>query len=185
MRGLQTDRTGLLAAGLDDNVFAAERPVRQGNSIEVLVDGEAAPPAMAAAIAGARSYVHIAGWHASPDFRLIREPAAPTLRELLAEVAQRVPVRVLLWAGPPMPIFQPTRRMGTTVRDGFTAARAYSASSTPGNVRCTAIMRRSSSSRTRWRSSAGSTLPPSRATGTTAAPTVHMVRSAGMTWRCN
>jgi phosphatidylserine/phosphatidylglycerophosphate/cardiolipin synthase-like enzyme len=64
--------------------------------------------------------VHIASWHASPDFRLIREPAAPTLRDLLAEVARRVPVRVLLWAGPPMPIFEPTRRMATTTRDGFT-----------------------------------------------------------------
>ena len=110
----------VLPAGLDDNLFAAERPVRQGNSIEVLIDGEAALPAMATAIAGARSHVHIAGWHASPDFRLIREPAAPTLRDLLAEVARRVPVRVLLWAGPPMPIFEPTRRMATTARHGFT-----------------------------------------------------------------
>jgi phosphatidylserine/phosphatidylglycerophosphate/cardiolipin synthase-like enzyme len=30
-----------------------------------------------------------------------------------------VPVRVLLWAGPPLPVFQPTRRMAKAARDGF------------------------------------------------------------------
>jgi phosphatidylserine/phosphatidylglycerophosphate/cardiolipin synthase-like enzyme len=97
----------------------ARRPARQGNAVRVLLDGADALSAMAEAIAGARSHVHIAGWFASPDFRLTREPGSPTLRELLAEVAERVPVRVLLWAGPPLPVFQPTRRMTHAARDGF------------------------------------------------------------------
>ncbi len=95
------------------------RPARDGNRVEVLVDGEKALGAMAEAIAGARSHVHIAGWFASPDFRPTREPGAPTLAQLLASVAERFPVRVLLWAGPPAPVFKPTRRMTRAARDGF------------------------------------------------------------------
>jgi phosphatidylserine/phosphatidylglycerophosphate/cardiolipin synthase-like enzyme len=100
--------------------YAGGRPVRDGNHVRVLVDGSVALPEMAAAIAGAKSYVHIAGWHASPDFRLTREPRAPTLRELLGSVAGRVPVRVLLWAGPPLPVFEPTRRRVKAAREAFT-----------------------------------------------------------------
>lgn len=99
--------------------FAANRPVRDGNSVEVLIDGDSAMPAMAEAIAGATSHVHIAGWHATPDFRLTREPGAPSLRELLATAAERVPVRLLLWAGPPLPVFEPTRRRAKAARNGF------------------------------------------------------------------
>lgn len=89
---------------------------RPGNAVRVLVDGQEALAAMVAAIVGAKSHVHIAGWHASPDFRPTREPESPTMRELLAEVAQHVPVRLLLWAGPPLPMFQPTRSL---VRERF------------------------------------------------------------------
>jgi phosphatidylserine/phosphatidylglycerophosphate/cardiolipin synthase-like enzyme len=82
-----------------------------GNRVEVLVDGDQALRAIRAAIEGATSSVHVANWYASPDFRLTREPGAPTLRELLATAARRVPVRLLLWAGPPVPAFEPTRGM--------------------------------------------------------------------------
>jgi phosphatidylserine/phosphatidylglycerophosphate/cardiolipin synthase-like enzyme len=99
--------------------FSPRRPVREGNRVEVLIDGNEALPAMAAAIEGAKSHVHIAGWHSSPEFRLTREPGAPTLRELLAETARRVPVRLLLWAGPPVPAFQPTRGVVEKARDEF------------------------------------------------------------------
>jgi phosphatidylserine/phosphatidylglycerophosphate/cardiolipin synthase-like enzyme len=95
------------------------RPARAGNRVEVLVDGQEALGAMAEAIAGAKSHVHIAGWFASPGFRPTREPGAPTLAQLLAGVAERVPVRILLWAGPPAPVFKPTRRMTRAARDGF------------------------------------------------------------------
>lgn len=90
-----------------------------GNAVRVLVDGEEALTAMVDAIRGARSHVHIAGWHASPEFRPVRGADAPTMRDLLAEVAQRVPVRVLMWAGPPLPLFQPTRGMVRAACRGF------------------------------------------------------------------
>jgi phosphatidylserine/phosphatidylglycerophosphate/cardiolipin synthase-like enzyme len=95
--------------------------VRHGNRIEVLVDGEEALPAIQSAIPHARSHVHIANWHASPDFRLTREAGAPTLRELLATTADRgVDVRLLLWAGPPVPAFQPTRGLVRSGQRKFT-----------------------------------------------------------------
>jgi len=37
------------------------------NSIEALIDGANALPRIAAALAGARSHVHIAGWHVEAD----------------------------------------------------------------------------------------------------------------------
>jgi phosphatidylserine/phosphatidylglycerophosphate/cardiolipin synthase-like enzyme len=95
------------------------RPPTAGNAVEVLLDGQEALTAMVEAIRKAKSHVHIAGWHATPDFRPTREPGAPTLRDLLADVAERVPVRLLLWAGPPLPVFQPTRRMVRAAGDRF------------------------------------------------------------------
>src|SRR5439155_709282 len=49
---------------------SGEPPPREGNEVEVLVDGAAALPAIARAIADARSYVHLAGWYFSPSFQL-------------------------------------------------------------------------------------------------------------------
>jgi phosphatidylserine/phosphatidylglycerophosphate/cardiolipin synthase-like enzyme len=99
--------------------FSPHAPVRPNCSVEVLVDGEQALPAMVEAIKGARSHVSIAGWHSSPDFQPTRGPDAQSLRELLAEAAQRVPVRVLLWAGPPVPAFEPTRGRARKARAEF------------------------------------------------------------------
>jgi phosphatidylserine/phosphatidylglycerophosphate/cardiolipin synthase-like enzyme len=93
--------------------------VREGNDVQVLIDGVEALSAMAEAIRGAREYVHIGGWHASPDFKLTREAGSPDLRDLLADVAERVQVRVLLWAGPPLPVFEPTRKAVRAARDEF------------------------------------------------------------------
>jgi phosphatidylserine/phosphatidylglycerophosphate/cardiolipin synthase-like enzyme len=93
----------------DEGGFSPRAVVRDGNRVDVLIDGEEAFPSMRAAIEGARSSVHIANWHGSPGFKLTREPGAPTLRDLLTATARRVPVRVLLWAGPPVPAFQPRR----------------------------------------------------------------------------
>ena len=78
-------------------------PPRAGNSVEVLIDGAETFAAMIEAVRGARSHVHVAGWHVAPDFVLNREPAPVVLRELLADAAGRVDVRVLLWAGAPLP----------------------------------------------------------------------------------
>ncbi|WP_053735897.1 phosphatidylserine/phosphatidylglycerophosphate/cardiolipin synthase family protein [Nocardia sp. NRRL S-836] len=99
--------------------FTPRRPVQHGNKIQILVDGAEAFPSIAEAIENAQKYVHIANWHASPDFRLTREPGAPQLRELLSAAAERVPVRVLLWAGPPIPFFEPTRKRAAAARRAF------------------------------------------------------------------
>jgi phosphatidylserine/phosphatidylglycerophosphate/cardiolipin synthase-like enzyme len=115
---LEPPGTGLWAAG--------EPPPRAGCGLEVLLDGAEALPRIERELRAARSHVHIAGWHLAPDFRLTRD-AGPPLRELLAELAQRVEVRVLLWAGAPLPLFKPYRR----------AVRAVHAQLTRGTrVRC-------------------------------------------------
>ena len=72
-------------------------------------------PAIAEAIEGARDYVHVTGWHIAPHFELVRGERPAVLGELLAEAAERVDVRVLVWAGAPVPAFHPTRK---EVRDG-------------------------------------------------------------------
>lgn len=108
-------------AGAEDR-FGGRAPIRDGNRMDVLIDGEEALPAIEKAVRNARSHVHIANWHASPDFRLTREPDAPTVRDLLAATAQRgVDVRLLLWAGPPLPAFQPTRGLVRAEQKRFTA----------------------------------------------------------------
>ena len=80
-------------------------PPRSGNSIDVLIDGEEAFPAIVDAIRGATSHVHFAGWYMNPDFRLVRtRETTVVFRDLLEEVARRIPVRVLMWAGAPIPL---------------------------------------------------------------------------------
>src|SRR2546429_7666034 len=83
----------------EDPFCDGEPRPRPGSALEVLIDGENALPAIAEAIRGARSHVHIAGWHLSPDFQLERGEGARPLRDLLAEASERIPVRGLLWAG--------------------------------------------------------------------------------------
>jgi phosphatidylserine/phosphatidylglycerophosphate/cardiolipin synthase-like enzyme len=92
------------------HVWAAGHPEpRAGNSVDVLIDGAEAFPAMVEAIVHARSHVHIAGWHLAANFTL--QPGDPrlTVRNLLADVSGRVDVRVLVWAGAPLPVFHPSR----------------------------------------------------------------------------
>ena len=111
-------QTGAYAPPQDGSLWAAgDPPPRDGCSLEVLIDGDEALPRMAEAIAGARDYVHIAGWHVTPGFGLTRDQDAQPLRELLASVAERADVRVLLWAGAPVPVFSPKRRDVRQVRD--------------------------------------------------------------------
>jgi phosphatidylserine/phosphatidylglycerophosphate/cardiolipin synthase-like enzyme len=92
------------ADGWSSTAAFAPRP---GCRVEPFVDGSEALPRIADAIRSARSHVHLAGWHFDPTFRL--EEGGPTLRELLAEAAERVDVRVLAWAGAPLPLFHPDR----------------------------------------------------------------------------
>ena len=74
----------------------------------MLIDGEEALPRLESEIASARESVWLAGWTFTPEFRLSR--GGGTLRELLADAAQRVDVRVIAWAGAPLPLFTPSRK---------------------------------------------------------------------------
>jgi phosphatidylserine/phosphatidylglycerophosphate/cardiolipin synthase-like enzyme len=96
-------------------------PPRPGNAIEILVDGAEALPQIADALRAARSHVHIAGWYFSPDFALMREEEPLVLRNLLAELAELVDVRILVWAGAPLPLFRPSRREVRQMRDTLVA----------------------------------------------------------------
>jgi phosphatidylserine/phosphatidylglycerophosphate/cardiolipin synthase-like enzyme len=83
--------------------------VRPGNAVDVLIDGAQALPVIAEELRGARSHVHLTGWHFTPDFALTRDGEPLVLRNLLAELAERLDVRVLVWAGAPIPLFRPSR----------------------------------------------------------------------------
>jgi phosphatidylserine/phosphatidylglycerophosphate/cardiolipin synthase-like enzyme len=96
----------------------AEQPC-VGNAIEVLVDGDEALPRIAEAIAGARSHVHIAGWCVTPDFALLAGERPLILRDVLADAARRVPVRVLLWGGAPLPLYPLSRRIVRGIREAL------------------------------------------------------------------
>src|ERR1700694_23728 len=96
-------------------------PPRPGNTLTVLIDGAEALQAMAAAIAEARSHVHITDWHITPTFAMTRGERPVVLKELLAEVAVRIPVRVLIWAGVRVPVMQPRRGDVRKIRDELTA----------------------------------------------------------------
>jgi phosphatidylserine/phosphatidylglycerophosphate/cardiolipin synthase-like enzyme len=93
-------------------------PPRPGSHVELLVDGAEALPRMVADVAAAESHVHVAGWFFSPDFRMGH--GGPTLKELFADAAERCDVRVLAWAGAPLPLFHPDRGEVRTVRDELT-----------------------------------------------------------------
>jgi phosphatidylserine/phosphatidylglycerophosphate/cardiolipin synthase-like enzyme len=92
-------------------------PPAPGTGFELLVDGAQALPRIAAEIASARSHVHLAGWFFTPGFVL--GDGGPTLAALLAETAERVPVRVLAWAGAPLPLFHPDRGEVRAMRDAL------------------------------------------------------------------
>ena len=81
-------------------------------------------PGIAVALTGARSHVHIAGWHVTPDFGLTRDDHAHRLRDLLGDLAERVEVRVLLWAGAPLPVFTPSRAAVGRVREELMKGRS-------------------------------------------------------------
>jgi phosphatidylserine/phosphatidylglycerophosphate/cardiolipin synthase-like enzyme len=101
--------TGLWCAG--------DPPPRDGNRLEPLIDGSQAFTRLLADLRAATQSVHLAGWHFDPAFRLTAD--APPLRELLAELAERVDVRMIAWAGAPLPLFRPSRAMVRGERNDF------------------------------------------------------------------
>jgi phosphatidylserine/phosphatidylglycerophosphate/cardiolipin synthase-like enzyme len=92
-------------------------PPRPGNYLEILIDGSNALPAIAEELARAESHVHLSGWYLSPHLELTRGDEPVVLRNLLAELAERVDVRVLLWGGAPIRLFRPSRTDVLLVRD--------------------------------------------------------------------
>src|SRR5206468_5570229 len=74
-----------------------------------LIDGANALPQMAEAMRAAKRFIHITGWHVQPAFELERDGTATVLGRLLAELAEQIDVRILVWAGAPVPAFHPTR----------------------------------------------------------------------------
>jgi phosphatidylserine/phosphatidylglycerophosphate/cardiolipin synthase-like enzyme len=96
-------------------------PPRPGNDLEVLIDGSTALPAIAEELARAESHVHLTGWYLSPHLELTRGDDPVVLRNLLAEVAEKVDVRVLLWGGAPIRLFRPSRTDVRLMRDQLCA----------------------------------------------------------------
>lgn len=88
---------------------------RAGCSVELLVDGAEALPRMVEDVRAAESHVHVAGWYFTPGFTM--GEGGPTLAGLLGETAERIPVRVLAWAGAPLPLFHPDRAEVRRIRD--------------------------------------------------------------------
>jgi phosphatidylserine/phosphatidylglycerophosphate/cardiolipin synthase-like enzyme len=100
-----------------DGYSSAGIPPRAGNALEVLIDGAAVLPAMAEELANTQSHVHLMGWYLSPHLQLTRGDDPVILRNLLADLAERVDVRVLLWGGAPIRLFRPSRTDVRLVRE--------------------------------------------------------------------
>ena len=102
----------------DGSLWAAgDPPPRAGNAVDILIDGAQALPEIEQAIRNARRHVHIAGWSITPHFAVSRGEPPVILRELLADAAERVDVRVLMWAGAPSHTFAPDRRTVRAARE--------------------------------------------------------------------
>jgi phosphatidylserine/phosphatidylglycerophosphate/cardiolipin synthase-like enzyme len=104
----------------DSGWATGQPPPRPGNAIEILIDGAAALPLIASELTAARSHIHMTNWFLSPDFDLVRGEQPVVLRHLLAELAERVDVRLLVWAGAPLPLFRPSRREVRDMRERLT-----------------------------------------------------------------
>jgi phosphatidylserine/phosphatidylglycerophosphate/cardiolipin synthase-like enzyme len=92
-------------------VFAEDDPPpRPGCALDVLIDGANALPPMVEALASAQRFVHVTGWHLEPHFQMDRHRPGTAIGTLLAELAERIDVRVLVWSGAPLPAFHPSRR---------------------------------------------------------------------------
>jgi phosphatidylserine/phosphatidylglycerophosphate/cardiolipin synthase-like enzyme len=98
---------------------AGDPQPRQGCSLELLIDGAEVLPRMRAELERAESHVHLAGWMFSPEFALTRDAEPAILRELLAELAERVEVRVLVWAGAPLPLNRLSRATVRRMRESL------------------------------------------------------------------
>lgn len=105
--------------------FPDGTPPRRGNQVTPLIDGAHYLPELRRALTGAQSYVYIAGWCLTPLIPLDRgdepEVLETRLLDLLGALAQRIPVRILLWSGAPA-VLQPTARAVKAVQRMVEAA---------------------------------------------------------------
>src|SRR3954447_2216636 len=104
----------------DGGAWATGEPApRAGCRLEILIDGEEALPRIADEMSRAQSHVWLAGWQFEPSFALRRDGERLVLRNLLAQLAERIDVRVLVWAGAPLPVFHPSRRAVRGMREAL------------------------------------------------------------------
>ena len=92
---------------------------RAGNRLDVLIDGSSYLPLLAEEIAAAKSHVHLLGWCFSPELHLTREEEPVVLRNLLADVARRVDVRLLVWEGCALPDLPPDEARCPFLHEGL------------------------------------------------------------------
>jgi phosphatidylserine/phosphatidylglycerophosphate/cardiolipin synthase-like enzyme len=100
-------------------------PPRRHNHVTPLVDGERYFAALLEALTGSRSYIYIAGWCLSPDIPLDRSSPQAIIESRLVKIlpglAQRVPVRILLWSGAPL-LYEPNHQYTRRVQARFARA---------------------------------------------------------------
>ena len=90
----------------NDGTWAAgDPPPRDGNKIEVLIDGATVFPMIIEELSKAQSHVYFTGWMLSRSFKVVRGIEPISFRDFLVELAERVEVRLLLWGGAPLPRF--------------------------------------------------------------------------------
>lgn len=111
--------------GAEPRWYPDGTPPRQHNRIAPLVDGAHYLPTLRQILGGAQSYVYIVGWCLTPMIPLDRldepEVLETRLLDVLADLAQRIPVRILLWSGAPA-VIQPTTRAVQKVQRQIAAA---------------------------------------------------------------
>ncbi|HXT34938.1 MAG TPA: phospholipase D family protein [Chloroflexota bacterium] len=106
----------------DPQWFPGGTPPRSHNQVTPLIDGHAFFDDLSRALAAAQHYVYIIGWYMTPAIPLQRGTGAAVLATrlhgVLAETAQRLPVRVLLWSGAPF-LFKPDRHAVDEVKQSL------------------------------------------------------------------
>ena len=105
----------------DDRWFERSFPPRQHNELTPLIDGQETFEAMLTAIKEAKEYVYIVGWALTPAFALARaddlqQTEDDLLTHVLAEVSERVTVKMLIWSGSTL-LFQPTKKITEQSRE--------------------------------------------------------------------
>ena len=136
-------RGGALEPPGDGLWAAGDPPPRPGCELEVLVDGARAFPAIAEAMRGARESSTSPAGTSRLHFDLVRGERPGAIGVLLAEPAERIDVRVMVWAGRAGAGVSPHPQGGRATRSTSSTHRPGSAArSIRASTRSTAITRR-------------------------------------------